>query len=97
MTGVQTCALPICEAEKAGFKTVDEIGRERIIRAAKKIKEENPDTTADLGFKHYTLAEVSQTTLDKIEKFDNSGFITDTTIYDEFGYCNCAYNLVGTR
>lgn len=73
------------EAEKAGFKTVDEIGRERIIRAAKKIKEENPDTTADLGFKHYTLAEVSQTTLDKIEKFDNSGFITDTTIYDEFG------------
>ena len=73
------------EAEKAGFKTVDEIGRERIIRAAKKIKEENPDTTADLGFKHYTLAEVSQTTLDKIEKFDNSGFITDTTVYDEFG------------
>ena len=64
---------------------LDYLGIERIIRAAKKIKEENPDTTADLGFKHYTLAEVSQTTLDKIEKFDNSGFITDTTIYDEFG------------
>ena len=31
------------------------------------------------------MAEVSQNTLDKIEKFDNSGFITDTTVYDEFG------------
>lgn len=65
--------------------TLDEVGQERIIRAAKKIREENAETTADLGFKHYTLAEVSQTTLDKIEKFDNSGFITDTTVYDEFG------------
>lgn len=65
--------------------TLDYLGIERIIRAAKKIKEESPDTTADLGFKHYTLAEVSQTTLDKIGKFDNSGFITDTTVYDEFG------------
>ena len=65
--------------------TLDYVGIERIIRAAKKIKEENPDTTVDLGFKHYTLAEVSQTTLDKIEKFDNSGIITDTTVYDEFG------------
>lgn len=65
--------------------TLDYVGMERIMRAAKKIKEEKPDTTADLGFKHYTLAEVSQTTLDKIEKFDNSGFVTDTTVYDEFG------------
>jgi len=73
------------EAEKAGYKTIDQIGIERIIRAANKIKEDNPDTTADLGFKHYTLQEVSQSTLDKIESFDNSGFVTDTTVYDEFG------------
>lgn len=65
--------------------TLDYLGIERILRSTKKIKEENPDSTADLGFKHYTLAEVSNTTLDKIEKFDNSGFITDTTVYDEFG------------
>lgn len=65
--------------------TLDEVGQERIIRAAKKIKENYPDTTADLGFKHYTLQEVSGLTLDKMESFDNSGFITDTTIYDEFG------------
>lgn len=65
--------------------TLDYIGIERIIASSLKIKEDNPNTTTDLGFKHYTLAEVSQTTLDKIEKFDNSGFITDTTVYDEFG------------
>lgn len=64
---------------------LDEVGQERIIRAAAKIREEHPDTAADLGFKHYTIREVSQTTLDKIEKFDNSGFVTDTTVYDEFG------------
>lgn len=72
-------------AEKNGFSTIDEIGQERIKRVSQKLREEYPDTTADLGFKHYTLHEVSQTTLDKIENFDNSGFITDTTVYDEFG------------
>ena len=65
--------------------TLDYLGIERILRSTKKIKEENPNTTADLGFKHYTLAEVSQNTLGKIERFDNSGYITDTTVYDEFG------------
>lgn len=65
--------------------TLDYIGYERILYASRKLREEYPDTTADLGFKHYTLHEVSQTTLDKIEKFDNSGYITDTTVYDEFG------------
>lgn len=64
---------------------LDEVGQERLIHAADKIREEYPGTTADLGFKHYTLREVSQTTIDKIEKFDNSGFVTDTTVYDEFG------------
>ena len=58
---------------------------DRIKNAAHLLRTQNADTTADLGFKHYTLAEVSQNTLDKIEKFDNSGFITDTTVYDEFG------------
>jgi len=33
---------PDSEAAKAGYKTIDEIGMERIKRAAKKIKAENP-------------------------------------------------------
>ena len=52
----------------------------------KKIKEENPDTTADLGFLHYTLVEPSTDTLDKLEKFDvneNSMFASD--ILNGFG------------
>lgn len=73
------------EAEKAGYRTIDQLGMDRIVNASKKLREKNPDTTADLGFKHYTLTEVSQNTLDKIEQFDNSGFITNTSVYDEFG------------
>lgn len=65
--------------------TLDEVGQERIIRAAKKIREEKPDTSADLGFKHYTLKTIDEPTLDKLEKFDNSSFISDRTVYDLFG------------
>ena len=36
------------EAYKAGYKNICEIGKERIRRAGKKIKEENPLTTQDL-------------------------------------------------
>jgi adenine-specific DNA-methyltransferase len=41
------------EAHKAGYKTIAEIGKERIRRAGKKIKEENATTAADLdiGFR----------------------------------------------
>lgn len=41
------------EAYKAGYKNICEIGKERIRRAGKKIKEESPLTTADLdiGFR----------------------------------------------
>lgn len=73
------------EAEKAGFKTVDEIGRERISRASKSLKESYEKVPEDMGFKHYILKDISMQTLDKINKFDNSGFIIDQTIYDEFG------------
>jgi adenine-specific DNA-methyltransferase len=43
------------EAQKAGYETIAEIGKERIRRAAKKVKEEHPDTQADLGFKVFKL------------------------------------------
>ena len=65
--------------------TLDEVGQERIVRAARKIKDTSSDVFKDLGFKHYTLKDISKNTLDKLEQFNNSGFITDTSIYDEFG------------
>jgi len=43
------------EAFKAGYKTIAEIGKERIRRAAAKIKEENPDYEGYLGFKVFKL------------------------------------------
>ncbi|MFB7816427.1 site-specific DNA-methyltransferase [Paenibacillus chitinolyticus] len=39
------------EAFKAGFKAICEIGKERIRRAAKKIRQENPDAKFDGGFR----------------------------------------------
>ena len=46
-------------AYKSGYKTIDEISRERIKRVANKIKEENPEyaKNADLGFKHFHVKE----------------------------------------
>ena len=39
------------EARKAGYNTICEIGKERIRRAGKKIKEENKDKDLDTGFR----------------------------------------------
>lgn len=72
---------------KAGYDEIDKLGMERMIRAAKKIKEEYPDTTADLGFKHYTLQEPNNNTLDKLEKFvpEEQGLILNNDILTDFG------------
>ncbi|EFG1107334.1 site-specific DNA-methyltransferase [Escherichia coli] len=43
------------EAYKSGYKTIAEISKERIRRAAAKIKQENPDYQGDLGFKVFKL------------------------------------------
>ena len=39
------------EAYKAGYKNIAELSKERIRRAGKKIKEENPDADIDIGFR----------------------------------------------
>lgn len=64
------------EAEKSGYKTIDQIGRERIRRAAQKIKEENPEAKADLGFKTFYLKQMPKDTLDKIKVFDPKSLIS---------------------
>ncbi|MDR1483587.1 MAG: site-specific DNA-methyltransferase, partial [Planctomycetaceae bacterium] len=64
---------PDSEARKAGYNTIDEIARERVKRAAKKIESEKglalPENF-DGGFKHYRIVEPDVTTLDKIVTFD---------------------------
>ncbi|MCC6762838.1 MAG: site-specific DNA-methyltransferase [Chitinophagaceae bacterium] len=65
--------------------TLDYVGIERIKRAAAKIKQEHPDKELDLGFKHYTLAEPAQNTLDKLESFTPASMLADDTLLDAFG------------
>lgn len=72
------------DAYKNGYKTIDEIGQERIRRAAKKIKKET-NANIDYGFKHYTIKDVNTDTLDKLEKFEPNYVISDGSILDEFG------------
>ena len=72
-------------ARKAGYRTIDQIGMERIKRAAKKIKDENPLFAGDLGFKHYTLEEVPQNTLDKLETFDPNVILSTDDVLNMFG------------
>ncbi len=73
------------EAFKAGYKTIDQIGMERIKRAAKKIKDENPLFAGDLGFKHYVLEEPKEDALLKMEQFDSTREFFTTLTADDFG------------
>lgn len=56
-------------AYHAGYRTIDEIGRERIKRAAAKIKDET-GADIDYGFRLYRLEEPSGQVLDQLERFD---------------------------
>lgn len=77
-------AIELCDSLNLPH-TVDQIGMERIKRAAKKIKEENPEFAGDLGFKHYTLEEVSQNTLDKLETYDPNVILSTDDVLNMFG------------
>ena len=70
------------EAHKAGFKTIADIGKERIRRAIKKIKAENeqkslldPDKgNLDLGFKVFKLDKSNFRLWDELNSKDKAGF-----------------------
>ena len=68
-------------AFKAGYKTIDEIGRERIKRAARKIKEET-NADIDYGFKVVKLENVQENTLDRLESFDPNVLVSDDYVND---------------
>ena len=68
-------------AFKAGYKTIDEIGRERIKRAAQKIKEET-NADIDYGFKVVKLENVQENTLDRLESFDPNVLVSDDYVND---------------
>lgn len=71
------------EAYKAGYKTITEIGKERIRRAGKKIQEENTEklkerkTSLDIGFRVY---KTSESILKDVAKHPNE--ITQENLFD---------------
>lgn len=71
------------EAYKAGYKTIPEIGRERIRRAGKKVLEENAEalkkrtTPLDIGFRVY---KTSQSILKEVAKHPNE--VTQKALFD---------------
>lgn len=58
-------------AYKEGYRTIDEIGRERIRRAAKKIQEET-GADIDYGFKVYSLKSLEEEVLTNLDYFDDN-------------------------
>ncbi|WP_263640650.1 DNA methyltransferase, partial [Lacticaseibacillus paracasei] len=69
-------------AYEDGFKSIDQISRERIRRAAKKIRKDNELTLPkdfDGSFKHYRVVKPVRQTLEDIEDFDpnNTNFFTN--------------------
>lgn len=73
------------EAYRAGYRTIDQIGMERIKRAAKKIREANPLFAGDLGFKHFTLEEPKEDALLQMEEFDPTYNPVSTLTAEDFG------------
>ena len=88
------------EAFKNGYKTIDEIGVERLCRVGNQLKNElietnklsgffpeytTEPTSMDFGFKHYIVKNPSSTQLSQLDKFKSSVLFTDRGILDQFG------------
>lgn len=74
-------------AYDAGFKSIDQVSRERIRRAAKKIREDNELTLPedfDGSFKHYRVVKPVKQTLENIEDFDPNNTNLFTNMVDGF-------------
>lgn len=74
-------------AYDAGYRSIDEISRERIRRAANKIREDNELTLPedfDGSFKHYRVVKPIQQTLDEIEDFNPDETALFTNMVDGF-------------
>ncbi|WP_436705636.1 DNA methyltransferase [Lactiplantibacillus argentoratensis] len=74
-------------AYDAGFRSIDQISRERIRRAAKKIREDNELTLPenfDGSFKHYRVVKPIKQTLENIEDFDPNNTNLFTNMVDGF-------------
>ncbi|MBF4501652.1 site-specific DNA-methyltransferase [Savagea sp. SN6] len=74
-------------AFESGYKTIDQIGRDRITKCSNIIKDNNEDLKKDLGFKHFILKKPTNDTINKLVEFTpkKDEMIINNTILDEFG------------
>ena len=77
--------VQIPEKVNGKWATIDQIGMERIKRAARKIKADNPLFAGDLGFKHFTLEEPKEDALLLMERFDPKASGLTLLTVDDFG------------
>ena len=81
-------------ALEEGYMSIDEISRERIRRAAAKIREDNnlPEDF-DGSFKHYRVVEPTRQTLEEVEDFD----INNTDLFNDMvsSFSSDALNVAG--
>lgn len=83
-------------AYEAGFKSVDEISRERIHRAAKKIEKDSGFTLPenfDGSFKHYRVVKPVKQTLEQIDDFDPNNTNLFINMVDGFSSENLGINV----
>ncbi len=69
-------------AYQAGYRTIDEIGRERIKRAATKIKEET-GADIDYGFKLVRLQTPTEKTIEELIEFDPNA-LHNRVVFDDY-------------
>ena len=65
--------------------TLDNIAIERLKRIRQHHQQQNPMFHGDLGFKHFTLQEPTNQSIEKMERFEPQTIFGDKTLVDEFG------------
>ena len=71
------------EASKAGYNTIFEITRDRILKAAEKIKAQNPDASCNFGFKEFKTVPVFDGYLNEADTPDQYTIFEDEKLSDE--------------
>ena len=69
---------------KAGYRTIDEIGRARIEASAKLVQEET-GADIDYGYTHCYIKQLEDDSIEKMEEFDPEVYIVNNSINDEIG------------
>ena len=69
---------------KAGYRTIDEIGRARIEASAKLVQEET-GADIDYGYTHYYIKQLEDDSIEKMEEFDPDVMLVENSLNDEIG------------